>query len=160
MKLRAVNLLWAGFLLGPFLVSARSDYDKGHAVGKLSDAYGRTVYESRYGGPHHNGADCATERDVAAEREVLEADGVHEIFLVPHTHDDVGWQLTVAGYYNASVHHILNSVVADLAANPGHRFIWSEIKWIEMWWPSQSNKTRDTFRSLVRSGLEHLIERL
>ena len=42
---------------------------------------------------------------------------LHQIFLLPHTHDDVGWQYTVFGYFNNSVHHILDSVVADLGNN-------------------------------------------
>ena len=66
----------------------------------------------------------------------------HQIFLLPHTHDDVGWQYTVFGYFNNSVRHILDSVTADLGSHPEHRFIWSEIKWIEMWWPLQNETTK------------------
>ena len=65
------------------------------------------------------------------------AETLHRIFLVPHTHDDVGWLYTVGAYFNNSVTHILSSVTADLGANPTHRFIWSEVKWVEMWWPLQ-----------------------
>ena len=77
------------------------------------------MYESRYGGPHHNGADCATERDVAAEREVLEADGGHEIFLVPHTHDDTGWQVTVDQYFFSEVYYVVDTVVDQLVRSLG-----------------------------------------
>jgi len=77
---------------------------------------------------------------------------LHQIFLLPHTHDDVGWQYTVFGYFNNSVHHILDSVVADLGNNLEHRFIWSEIKWIEMWWPLQNTSTKATFKRIVANG--------
>ena len=76
----------------------------------------------------------------------------HQIFLLPHTHDDVGWQYTVFGYFNNSVRHILDSVTADLGSHSEHRFIWSEIKWIEMWWPLQNETTKSTFKRIVANG--------
>ena len=45
----------------------------------------------------------------------------HEIWLLPHTHDDVGWLLTPFGYFNMTVTHILTTVTEDLYANPEHR---------------------------------------
>ena len=72
--------------------------------------------------------------------------GVHEIFLLPHSHCDVGWEWTVSAYFNNTVRHILDSVTADLGTHSSHRFIWSETKWIEMWWPSQNDTTRATFK--------------
>jgi hypothetical protein len=76
----------------------------------------------------------------------------HEIFLVPHAHCDVGWEWTIFGYYNNSVRHTLDSVTRDLGAHPTHRFIWSETKWIEMWWPHQNAATRATFKRIVANG--------
>ena len=65
---------------------------------------------------------------------------------------DVGWLYTVGGYFNNSVSHILDSVTADLGANAHHKFIWSEIKWVEMWWPLQNSSTRETFKRIVANG--------
>ena len=79
-------------------------------------------------------------------------EGPLDIFVLPHTHDDVGWGSTVFGYYNASVNHILSSVTEQLAANPSYRFIWSEIKWIELWWPQQTPEVQSSFRRIVRNG--------
>eukprot|EP00048_Salpingoeca_helianthica_P016244 m.231252 g.231252 ORF g.231252 m.231252 type:complete len:935 (-) comp18297_c0_seq1:121-2925(-) len=75
-----------------------------------------------------------------------------EVFIVPHSHCDVGWLQTVEGYYNSSVHSILNTVVEALDADSSLRFIWSEIKWFQMWWPVQTPQTQETFRRLVRNG--------
>ena len=72
--------------------------------------------------------------------------GVHEIFLLPHSHCDVGWEWTISAYFNNTVRHILDSVTADLGTHSSHRFIWSETKWIELWWPSQNDTTRATFK--------------
>lgn len=75
-----------------------------------------------------------------------------DIFVLPHTHDDVGWLSTVKGYYDASVSHILTSITTTLSANPNYRFIWSETKWVEMWWPDQTPQMQAMFRKIVRNG--------
>jgi hypothetical protein len=58
--------------------------------------------------------------------------------------------------------------VHTLSTNPSYKFIWSEIKWFEMWWPEQSDNVQvghllfawsdmvltpqQTFRRLVQNG--------
>ena len=128
-------------LLSPL---SKSQFDAAHHVPRVTDAAARLPYERKYGG--NSVSECVLTEPIRQE------DSVHEIFLVPHTHDDVGWLYTVGGYYNRSVHAILDTVTADLASHPHHRFIWSEIKWIEMWWPQQNTSTRNTFRRIVASG--------
>jgi hypothetical protein len=87
-----------------------------------------------------------------SQHEATNTNSTHEIFLVPHTHDDVGWQKTVGAYFDSSVTHILSTVTADLTANRHHRFIWSEVKWLEMWWPLQSADTQQKFKQVVSNG--------
>jgi hypothetical protein len=78
--------------------------------------------------------------------------GPLEIFVMPHSHCDVGWHQTVFGYYNSSVANILTTVTNKLAADSKYRFVWSEVKWFEMWWPDQTPQTQAIFRTLVRTG--------
>ncbi len=140
----------------------------------LTQADMRAVYERRYGGADLSGR-CSFESNSAfsdgpsacggseaasagpttnltpktnagGSRGGRSGDSLHEIWLLPHTHDDVGWTETVSRYFNTSVQLILDSVTADLAANPTHRFIWSETKWVEMWWPLQNDSTREAFK--------------
>ena len=85
-----------------------------------------------------------------------------DVWMVPHAHCDVGWLVSVDGYYNErqwnggenpnSVHAILNTVTPALDADPSLRFIWSETKWFELWWPQQNASTQAQFRANVRSG--------
>lgn len=82
----------------------------------------------------------------------LNVDSLIDIHVCAHTHDDVGWTSTVFGYYNNSVQYILSSVMQALANNPSRRFIWSEIKWWEMWWPRQTPAMHDMVRRLVQAG--------
>ena len=72
---------------------------------------------------------------------------VIHVYLVPHTHDDVGWLQTIdvssaplilydpspsqrltdaQGYYQNTVKSILDTVVSSLMANPARRFIYVE----------------------------------
>ena len=46
------------------------------------------------------------------------------VHLVPHTHDDVGWQVTVDQYYIGSVQYILTTVIEQLQVNPDRKFIY------------------------------------
>ena len=123
---------------------SKSQFDTAHHVPRVTDAAARLPYERKYGG--NSISECVLTEPIRRE------ESLHEIFLVPHTHDDVGWLYTIGGYYNRSVHAILDTVTADLASHPHHRFIWSEMKWIEMWWPQQNTSTRNAFRRIVASG--------
>ena len=57
-----------------------------------------------------------------------------DVFMVPHAHCDVGWLMSVDGYFNQrrwdgsensqSVSNILTEVTKALDADPAARFIW------------------------------------
>lgn len=79
-------------------------------------------------------------------------EGLQEIFLVPHTHDDVGWLVTPGALYLQSVELILDTVADALGKNPARRFIWSEMKFFEMWWTRISNDTKGLITSLIANG--------
>ncbi|KAM9251613.1 lysosomal alpha-mannosidase [Cariama cristata] len=82
------------------------------------------------------------------------------VHLVPHTHDDVGWLKTVEQYFygvhnevqHAGVQYILDSVVAQLVADPSRRFIYAEVAFLARWWRQQDEATRRTVRQLVEQG--------
>ncbi|KAM8987183.1 lysosomal alpha-mannosidase [Ara ararauna] len=87
------------------------------------------------------------------------------VHLVPHTHDDVGWLKTVEQYFygvrnevqHAGVQYILDSVVAQLVAEPARRFIYAEVAFLARWWQLQDEATRDTVRQLVEQGRLELV---
>lgn len=49
-----------------------------------------------------------------------------KVFVVPHSHNDIGWLETTQQYFDNCVRHILNTVVDLLAEDPKKRFIWVE----------------------------------
>ena len=85
-----------------------------------------------------------------------------DVWMVPHAHCDVGWLMSVDGYFNArrwdgsensqSVSNILTEVTKALSADETLRFIWSETKWIEMWWPQQTPAMQAAFKRIVKRG--------
>jgi hypothetical protein len=56
------------------------------------------------------------------------------VHMVHHTHDDVGWLYTVEEYFDQRVHSILDTVVAELLADETLRFMYVEMKFLNMWW--------------------------
>nr|XP_054773822.1 lysosomal alpha-mannosidase-like isoform X1 [Lytechinus pictus] len=82
------------------------------------------------------------------------------VHLVPHTHDDVGWLKTVDEYLygannsiqHAGVQYILDSVISELAKDPGRRFIYVETAFFERWWHQQDEKTQYQVRQFVNDG--------
>jgi len=79
---------------------------------------------------------------------------VVNVFLVPHTHDDVGWLMTVEGYYLSQVKNILDTSVASLVANPQRKFIYVEQAYFNLWWndPETSDEQRNAVKTLVKNG--------
>ena len=89
----------------------------------------------------------------AAEQPMSLSHQTHlDVWLVPHSHCDVGWLKTVDGYFNDSVQHILSTVTSRLDADPTARFVWSETKWLAMWWPQQTPAVQAAFRRIVTRG--------
>ena len=90
----------------------------------------------------------------------LGEEGMLNVHMVPHTHDDVGWLKTVDQYFygsklniqRAAVQYILDSVVRELVADPNKRFIYVEIAFFYRWWNEQDDSMRHVVKGLVNSG--------
>jgi hypothetical protein len=62
------------------------------------------------------------------------------VHLVPHSHDDLGWQETLDKYFYIGknnmlgVNMIITTVIDALDSDEKKRFNWSEMKYFQMWW--------------------------
>uniref|UniRef100_A0A1X7VKL5 Alpha-mannosidase n=1 Tax=Amphimedon queenslandica TaxID=400682 RepID=A0A1X7VKL5_AMPQE len=85
---------------------------------------------------------------------------VLNVHIVPHTHDDVGWQKTVDEYYyganksiaQGSVQYILDSVITELGKNEERKFIYVEMAFFTRWWSEQPDDIKQKVHELVDSG--------
>ncbi|XP_063836095.1 lysosomal alpha-mannosidase-like isoform X1 [Ostrinia nubilalis] len=87
-------------------------------------------------------------------------DGLLNVHIVPHTHDDVGWLKTVDQYYygsrnmiqKAGVQYIIDSVVKELWEDPKRRFIYVETAFFWKWWNLQPDSIKSKVHTLVTEG--------
>lgn len=75
-----------------------------------------------------------------------------KIFVVPHSHNDPGWKLTVEEYYDKQSRHILDTIVDTLSKDVRRKFIWEEMSYLERWWRDSSKARKESFSKLVRNG--------
>ncbi|KOB73473.1 Alpha-mannosidase [Operophtera brumata] len=75
-----------------------------------------------------------------------------EVILVPRTHVDSIWKKSFEQYHKESVSKILSNVVKKLLFYSNLTFTWNEVSHLSQWWKSTSQKCRNGFRKLVKSG--------
>ncbi|KAJ2116796.1 Alpha-mannosidase 2 [Coemansia sp. RSA 922] len=61
------------------------------------------------------------------------------LHLVPHSHSDIGWNLSFEGYYRRSVHQVMRRVVSELWLDPRRRFTWGDLAFIDMWFSDEGD---------------------
>uniref|UniRef100_A0AC11BCQ7 Uncharacterized protein n=1 Tax=Ovis aries TaxID=9940 RepID=A0AC11BCQ7_SHEEP len=75
------------------------------------------------------------------------------VFVVPHSHMDVGWLHTVQESMQAYVTNVYNSVVEELILERRRRFITVEQEYFRLWWDGvASDKQKGQVRQLVAEG--------
>ena len=74
------------------------------------------------------------------------------VHLVPHTHDDTGWQVTVDQYFFTEVYYVVDTVVDQLEKDPMRHFIYVETGFFARWWDEQPDDRRNVTKALVASG--------
>ena len=87
-------------------------------------------------------------------------DGMLNVHLVSHTHDDVSWLKTYEQYLTgkndtiqfASVQYILDTVTDELAKDPNRRFLYIEQGFFQGWWREQDADTQAKWRKYVKNG--------
>ncbi|KAK6928248.1 Glycoside hydrolase family 38, N-terminal domain [Dillenia turbinata] len=75
-----------------------------------------------------------------------------KVFVVPHSHNDPGWKLTVDEYYDRQSRHILDTIVETLSKDARRKFIWEEMSYLERWWRDASDIKKENFVNLVKNG--------
>jgi alpha-mannosidase len=79
-------------------------------------------------------------------------EGKINVHLVPHSHDDTGWLITVDQYFVKEVYYIVDTVVDQLLRDPNRKFMFVEIAFFARWWDEQPESRREQARQLVAEG--------
>jgi len=72
-------------------------------------------------------------------------------YLIPHSHDDLGWLETVKYYYERNVTRILNSSISALMKDPSRIFTYTEVGFLRMWADGRPDRQR-MLKHLVSNG--------
>ncbi|KAN0006982.1 hypothetical protein ACTFIU_005175 [Dictyostelium citrinum] len=84
-------------------------------------------------------------------------DNTINVFLIPHSHCDLGWVQTLEQYYSENVTVILDNVINTLIKDSSKKFNWAEIYYFETWWNEQSSFLQAQVRDLVNNGQLYFI---
>ena len=79
-----------------------------------------------------------------------------QVFLVPHSHNDVGWLKTMDDYYISDTDKILNNMYEILTSDPSIKFSWAESAYLSKWLKEYPEK-KEGFKQLVHSGQVEII---
>lgn len=74
------------------------------------------------------------------------------VHVIPHSHDDLGWIMTVQEYYDQRVKNILDNIIPNLEDNNERTFIYVEVAFFKMWYPNQSEETKNTLKKYLNEG--------
>ena len=79
-----------------------------------------------------------------------------EVFIVPHSHNDVGWLKTVDQYYESKTRDILNNLYDILQSDPVMKFCWAESAYLSMWLTEYPEK-KQGIKKLINEGRLEII---
>ncbi|CAN1153296.1 Alpha-mannosidase 2 [Linum perenne] len=109
------------------------------------DLYDKIEFLDKDGGPWKQGWRVSYKGD-EWDNEKL------KVIVMPHSHNDPGWKLTVDEYYEKQSRHILDTIVETLSKDVRRKFIWEEMSYLEKWWRDASEGKRASFTKLVKNG--------
>ncbi|KAK6168980.1 hypothetical protein SNE40_020119 [Patella caerulea] len=92
-------------------------------------------------------------------------DGMLNVHLIPHSHDDVGWLKTAEQYFTGEkamsdarsqhsgtecVRCVLNTTIPLLLANPDRRFIFIEMAFLSRFWDEINDDVKQKIKQLIK----------
>lgn len=74
-----------------------------------------------------------------------------KVFIVLHSHNDVGWLKTPDEYYKDSTQYILDNIIEMLEEDTTLKFSWAEIVYLSRYLEENPSQV-DRFKSLIQSN--------
>lgn len=87
------------------------------------------------------------------------------VHMVPHTHDDVGWQKTYDEYFtgmeqrtaHARVEQIISEVIFEMERDSTRKFTFVEMKFLNMWYIRAPKDRQNALKKLIKEGRFEII---
>ncbi|KAJ2669462.1 hypothetical protein IWW42_004586 [Coemansia sp. RSA 1085] len=85
------------------------------------------------------------------------------IHLLPHSHVDAGWNLSLDEYYEAAVRKVLRRATIQLWMGRGRRFVWGDVAFLDKWLDEEGDSMNGqlkgeqrqmTWRQLLQEEIE------
>ncbi len=96
--------------------------------------------------------------DIKINTDFITEDQKLLVHVVPHTHDDTGWNWTFEEYYlgtgntTVSVQRILDNFVDSLYDRTDRTFIYVEMAFFTVWYKQQNDIKRNKIKDLLKEG--------
>lgn len=74
------------------------------------------------------------------------------VILVPFSHADPGYGLTIEQYYEQMTHATLNNMLAKLVEYPNMTFQWAETVFLARWFEDLDKNGKETVKKLISKG--------
>lgn len=87
------------------------------------------------------------------------------IYLIPHSHDDVGWLKTPDNYYYggdqniqwAGVRYTIDNIVTEMMFNQDLKFSIVEVAFLDMWWRNANQTMKEKLTDYIKKGRVELL---
>lgn len=74
------------------------------------------------------------------------------VLIIPFSHVDPGYGLTMEEYYRTKTRHTLSNMVTKLDQYKNMTFQWAEVVYLERWWRDISDDVKERVRALIQEG--------
>jgi alpha-mannosidase II len=72
------------------------------------------------------------------EYELDEEEDPIEVYFIPHSHVDAGWEVPYREYYDDIVEGILTTIVEAMKLHEEYKFSWADMSFFGKWFDEQS----------------------
>ncbi|GAA48315.1 alpha-mannosidase II [Clonorchis sinensis] len=112
---------------------------------QMSQIYEELEFVNTPGGAWTQGFPISYNLDQWAEKPL-------EVFLVPHSHQDPGWVMTLEEYFRTKTKKCLDSTLKVLESRPDARFSYAEISFFSMWVAGLTEDEKNRVKKLLNNG--------
>ncbi|CAH8649350.1 unnamed protein product [Dicrocoelium dendriticum] len=114
-------------------------------VTHVREIYNDLKFDNPPGGVWKQGFPIQCEREMWSKKPL-------EVYIVPHSHHDPGWIMTIEEYFIAKTKPCLDSTLMTLLRRPEARFTYAEVVFFSMWFKDLSSLKKQQVKSLLENG--------